>query len=235
MAKLESLIQNQLKTMPDSPEKTAYQSEATTFTQSTRNNWIVRTKSYEQVAPLQAKLIQDSVSPSEKQAIVEKILETDKANANLLVQSAYYSAMDEQWEQALDQTKRLLKTPGRESAPRLAGGLLEPLILNKLGRPDDAKTSLEAFQKRIEDPWYKEISACLLDLTKEKSLAEKAGQQPAFLVTGHTALGLWAEGNDLTKQALRYYKEALGSYRDDRIEYHFARERIERLQKTNAK
>jgi len=235
MAKLENLIENQLATMSDSPEKTAYQSEATMFTQSTRNNWIVRTKSYEQVAPLEAKLIQDSVSPSEKQAIVEKILKTDKTNANWLVQSAYYSAMDEQWEQALNQTKRLLKSPGRESAPRLAGGLLEPLILNKLGRADEAKTSLESFQKRIEDPWYREISACLLDLSKETSLAEKAGQQPAFLVTGHTALGFWAEGNDQAKQALRYYKEALGSYRDDRIEYQFAGERIKRLQEADTK
>jgi len=49
-------------------------------------------------------------------------------------------------------------------------------------------------------------------------------------VTGHAALGLWAEGSDQTKQALRHYKEALGSYHDDRIEYQFAKERIKRLQ-----
>jgi hypothetical protein len=36
------------------------------------------------------------------------------------------------------------------------------------------------------------------------------------------------------KQALRHHKEALGSYRDDRIEYQFAKERIKRLQATIA-
>ncbi len=232
MARLEDLFKAQLETMPESPEKTAYRSEAAAFSQSIRNNWIVKAKSQKDLAPLQTKLIQDSVSSSEKQAILGKIRETDKNNVNWLVQSAYYNAMDEKWEQALAQTRQLLKSPGRESASRLAGGLLEPLILNRLGRADEAKTSLETFQNRIEDPWYREISACLLDLTKETSLAEKAGQQPAYLLTGHTALGLWMEGKNDTKQALRHYKEALGSYRDDRMEYQFAGERIKKLQET---
>ncbi len=165
---------------------------------------------------------------------MEKLLATDQTNADWLLQSAYYYAMDENWDQALTQTRQLLKKPGRESAPRLAGGLLEPLLLNRLGRTDDAKSSLESFQKRIQDPWYKEISACLLDLAKETSLTEKAGQQPAYLLTGHAALGLWAEGRDDVKQALRHYKEALGSYRDDRIEYQFAGERIKKLQEVTA-
>ena len=92
------------------------------------------------------------------------------------------------------------------------------------------KNRPEAFHNRIQDSWYRVISACLLDRIKEKSLAEKAGEQPAYLVTGHVALGLWAEGSDQKKQALRHYKKALGSYRDDRIEYQFAKERIKRLQ-----
>jgi len=128
----------------------------------------------------------------------------------------------------------LINRPGRESPGRLAGGLLEPLNLNRLGHPEEAKTRLEDFHNRIQDPWYRVISACLLDRIKEKSLAEKAGKQLAYLVTGHTALGLWAEGSDQTKQALRHYKKALGSYRDDRIEYQFAKERIKRLQARTA-
>ena len=43
------------------------------------------------------------------------------------------------------------------------------------------------------------------------------------------ALGLWAKRSYEAKKALRHYKEALGSYRDERIEYH-AGERIKRLQ-----
>jgi len=50
------------------------------------------------------------------------------------------------------------------------------------------KNRLEAFHNQIQDPWYQVISACLLDRIKEKSLAEKAGEQPSYLVTGHAAL-----------------------------------------------
>jgi len=101
-------------------------------------------------------------------------------------------------------------------------------------READLKNRPKAFHNQIQDPWYRVISACLLGRIKEKLLAEKAGEQPAHLVTGHTALGLWSEGSDQTKQALRHYKEALGSYRDDRIEYQFSKERIKRLQTTTA-
>ena len=230
MAKLEDLYKNRWETMPDSPEKNAYQSNVKAFLETARTNWLIKAKSKEDLAPLQAKLIQDSVNPPEKQTILKKLLATDQNNANWLLQSAYYYAMDENWEEALTQIIQLLKRRGRESAPRLAGGLLEPLILNKLGRAVEAKARLVAFQERTQDPWYKEITACLLDLTKETSLTEKASQQPAYLLTGHAALGLWAEGRDDAEQALRHYKEALGSYRDDRIEYHFAGERIGKLQ-----
>ena len=84
--------------------------------------------------------------------------------------------MDDAWEPALAHARQFIKKPGRESPGRLAGGLLEPLILNRLGRPEEAQTRLEAFHNRIQDPWYRVISACLLDRIKEKSLAEKTGE-----------------------------------------------------------
>ncbi|MEA3232810.1 MAG: hypothetical protein U9Q05_13730, partial [Thermodesulfobacteriota bacterium] len=234
MSRLENIFQSHLTAMANSAEKTAYRTHVDTFAQSARQKWAANVKDYDQLAPMRVKLIQDSVNPAEKRTIVEKMLATDKNNTSLLVQLAYYNAMDDAWEPALTHARQFIKKPGRESPGRLAGGLLEPLILNRLGRPEEAKTRLEAFHNRIQDPWYRVISACLLDRIKKKSLAEKAGEQPAYLVTGHAALGLWAEGSDQTKQALRHYKEALGSYRDDRIEYQFAKERIKRVQATIA-
>ena len=230
MAKLEELVNIQLKSMPDSTEKNDYSNQARAFTQSVRNNWIVKAKTFKEMAPLESKLDLGSVSPLEKQRILATLLENDKTNADWLLQSAYYQAMTENWKAALEQIRALLKTPGRESAPRLAGGLFEPLLLFKLGRSEEAKIRLEYFQKSIQNHWYREISDCLLEQSKETGLAEKAGQDPAYLVTGHTALGLWAEGNNQTDKALRHYKEALGSYRNDRIEYLFAGERIKKLQ-----
>ena len=49
------------------------------------------------------------------------------------------------------------------------------------------------------------------------------------MLTGHTALGLWAEGRDDVPGAIRHYREALGSYMDYRIEYDFALARVKHL------
>ena len=45
----------------------------------------------------------------------------------------------------------------------------------------------------------------------------------------HCALGFWAEGAGENKKALKHYKEALGSYMDDWLEYEFTMERIKKL------
>ena len=230
MSRLEHIFQAHSDGMADSAEKTAYMSTVETFVQSVREKWTAKVQNYNDLEPTRLKLFQDSVSPVEKLTIIEKLLKTDENNNNLLVQLAYYSAMDGAWEQALEYTKRFIRKPSRESSSRLAGGLLEPLLLNRLGRPEEAGTRLEDFYSRTQDPWYRNISACLLGQLEEQLLTEKADEQPAYLVTGLVALGLWEEGRDQTKQALQHYREALGSYRDDRIEYQFAAERIKRLQ-----
>lgn len=59
----------------------------------------------------------------------------------------------------------------------------------------------------------------------------QAGESPETLLTGHTALGLWAEGRGDATDAIRHYREALGSYMDYRIEYDFAMARMKRLRK----
>ncbi|NOQ19221.1 MAG: hypothetical protein GQ571_04535 [Desulfobacterales bacterium] len=68
-----------------------------------------------------------------------------------------------------------------------------------------------------------------MDERTEQSLIEKAGESPGHIITAHTALGFWAEGSGDKKKAIRHYKEALGSYMDERIEYEFAIERIKKL------
>jgi S1-C subfamily serine protease len=230
MAELENIFQGHIESMADSAEKAAYQGTVAAYTKSVREKWSGKAQNYRQQAPMRLKLRHDSVSPAEKLTILGKMLETDRNNKNLLVQSAYYSGMAGGWEKALEHTRQIVEKPGRESSSRLAGGLLESMILNRLGRLEEAKNSLDDFYNRIQDPWYRDISACLLGRQEETSLTEKAGEEPAYLVTGYTALGLWNEGKEDVKQSLRYYKEALGSYRDDRIEYQFAKERIKGLQ-----
>ena len=60
---------------------------------------------------------------------------------------------------------------------------------------------------------------------------EMAGESPENLLTWHAALGFWAEGSGETNKAMKHYREALGTYMDNLIEYDFARERIKRLRR----
>jgi uncharacterized radical SAM superfamily Fe-S cluster-containing enzyme len=57
----------------------------------------------------------------------------------------------------------------------------------------------------------------------------KAGESPEYVLTSHVAMGFWAEGSRDKNKAMDHYREALGSYMDDMIEYAFAVERIKRL------
>jgi len=122
-----------------------------------------------------------------------------------------------------------LKIEGRESAGRLNLGLLQPEIFYNIGHEEKAKAKLEEYKQRTKDPWYRAIGECLMDERTEQSLIEKAGESPGHIITAHTALGFWAEGSGDKKKAIRHYKEALGSYMDERIEYEFAIERIKKL------
>jgi hypothetical protein len=137
--------------------------------------------------------------------------------------------MEDDWDSALEYTNRFLSLDGRENAGRLQVGLMQAEILHSLGRKEDARAKLENFLNNTEDAWYRSIAECLLDQEKEKTLAQKAGESPEYLITGHTALAFWAEGNGDKGKAIDHYREALGSYMDDMIEYVFAVERIKRL------
>ncbi|MBC2712790.1 MAG: hypothetical protein HGJ94_17905 [Desulfosarcina sp.] len=111
-------------------------------------------------------------------------------------------------------------------------GLLEPEILNRQGETAQAHDRLKAFHERIADPWYRALSGCLLDPELQVAVTAKAGDSPENLLTGHTALGLWAEGSGDVAGAIRHYREALMSYMDHRIEYDFALGRMKRLRQT---
>ena len=181
------------------------------------------------LASLQAQLGQDSLAPEAKRALLEQILKIDPADGDLLVEMVFYGAMEEDWASALEYAHKFLSLDGRENAGRLQVGLLTAEILLNMGRKEEALAELENFLHNTEDAWYRSIAQCLLGRETEKSLAEKAGESPEYVLTGRIALAFWAEGSGDKNKAIDHYREALGSYMDDMIEYVFAVERIKRL------
>lgn len=164
-----------------------------------------------------------------RRKILEEMRAQDGQNGEVLAGLAFYSAMDEDWEPALTYSRDFLSRAGRESASRLSIGLLEAEILLWMGRTEEVHLILKAFHERTRDPWYRALAAYLLKEQPIGSLTLGSGQNPENLVTAHTALGFWSESLAKPEAAKRHYKEALGSYLDNWLEYELARERLKRL------
>ncbi len=229
LAQLEKIQQQNFASIEDPETRRQYQSQLNQFAQAFQKSRPELAERQALLAPLQAKLGQDSLAPKTKRALLEQVLNIDPANGDLLVKMVFYCAMEDDWDSALEYAHRFLSLDGRENAGRLQVGLLKAEILYNLGRKEEALAELETFLVNTRDAWYRSIAECLLDQEKEKILAQKAGESPEYLVTGHIALAFWAEGSGDKDKAIDHYREALGSYMDDMIEYVFAVERIKKL------
>jgi len=229
ISKLEQVQRQRLASLRKKTKRIEYQAVINRFSQTIKKEYTIKKEQLEKLAPLVAKLKVNSIIPADKREILKEIMEIVKINEAILVGLAYYSAMDEEWDLALKYARAFLQVEGRENAGRLSLGLLEPCILNKIGRKDEAIERLKVFSGQIKNQWYRHIARSLLGEETEESIVQKAGERPEYLITAHCALGFWAEGAGENKKALKHYKEALGSYMDDWLEYVFTMERIKKL------
>ena len=60
-------------------------------------------------------------------------------------------------------------------------------------------------------------------------MRRSAAESPECVLTARTALGFWAEASGDQNSAVLHYREALGSYMDEMLEYEFAVRRIQSL------
>ena len=231
LARLEMVHKQRISSLRNKAEIEHYKAEMESFAQKIQKVYTTKEERQTSFSSLMAGLKQESVSLEEKRGILEQILERNYLTGVALVGLVYYSAMDEAWDQALGYARTFLDIDGRENADRLSVGLMEAEIIYNMGEKVKARAGLEDYYRRTEDPWYRAITEYLLGERTEQSLTEEAGESPENLITAHTALGFWAEGSGDRKKALKHYKEALGSYMDNRIEYEFIRERIKRLKR----
>ncbi|MBT8357322.1 MAG: trypsin-like peptidase domain-containing protein, partial [Deltaproteobacteria bacterium] len=229
ISKLEQVQRKRLASLRKKAKRVEYQAGIKRFSQTIKKDHAIKKERLEKLAPLIAKLKLNSITPGDKQEILEEIMEIVKINEAVLVGLAYYSAMNEEWDLALKYARAFLEVEGRENVGRLSIGLLEPCILNKIGRTDEAIERLKVFSGQIKNQWYRHITRCLLGEETEQSIVQRAGESPEYLIAAHFTLGFWAEGSGENKKALKHYKEALGSYMDDWLEYEFTIERIKKL------
>jgi hypothetical protein len=110
--------------------------------------------------------------------------------------------------------------------------LLEAGILHYQGQQEAANERLADYARHTQDPWFLALCEYLRGQQTEDALRQQAGDSPENTLTGFTAAGFWAEGSKDKKNAMRFYREALGSLLDNWIEYDFVRERVKRLKRS---
>lgn len=229
LAQLHEVQKKRMASLGDETERADYQAEMQNFAQKSLEIYKEKGERHAKLAPLISRVEHPSLVPIEKLKLLKEIAENDYRRGEVLVGLTYYSAMEEAWNESLDYIKAFLQIEGRESADRLSVALLEPGILSNMGKKAEAKARLKDFLDNTQDPWYRAISEHMLGKRTEQSLMELAGDRPANILTAHVSLGFWAEESGKAKKAIGHYKEALGSYLDDRMEYAFALERTKKL------
>jgi serine/threonine protein kinase/tetratricopeptide (TPR) repeat protein len=230
-AKLDQIQNQRLASYKDKDRYTAYQGEMDAFRKTIQAVNLAR-KGVQNTSDLLWRQYHTEIAtPEDKRRNLEKILEIDSTDVPARLMLIVHCAMDEMWPQALEHTRIFLGKKARENANRLGAGLLEPLILQKLGQKDAARESLNHYYNSIRDPWYRAISRCLLGEQTEESLMEKARENSEYLLTGNVALGLWDEGSGEKEKAIGHYKEAMASSLENWLEYDLAKHRMGTLKR----
>jgi S1-C subfamily serine protease len=231
LARWEAAEKKRWAGLPDERAKQACRTETEAFLKQVRQAQAIRYERLARQAPLLAELEQDSLPPSKRKHILENLLTDDPDHVAWLPQLAFACAMEEDWEGSLAAASAFLDHRGWHNAGRWQMALLSPGILHMMGKNQDAAARLTSFVRdKQTDPWYRSIGETLLGEKTEADLIVGIRESRCDALTAYTAMGFWAEGDNQTEKAVKYYREALGSYLDHRPEYGFARERLRLLQ-----
>ena len=232
MAWFENIRKQKTEITENTDSVVDYDIEVKAFHQQARENHDRKQERRDKLAVLVQKFGLPSVNLQEKRTILEQLLNENYKKGDVLTSLVFLNAMDNSWEDAHKYAQVFLSMKGRENADRLAVGLFVPQVFHIMGQNDKAKASLQNFFAQTRDEWYKTISKCLLEELPVQTLTMEAAESPEKLLTAHAALAFWAEGSGNSQSAAKHYREALGSYMDDRIEYEFALVRFKRLKES---
>ncbi|MGD2098915.1 MAG: trypsin-like peptidase domain-containing protein, partial [Desulfobacterales bacterium] len=230
-AKLDQLQKRRRNALKTKAQWKTYNQDIEAFNKKVKEKLEKEAQLKAELPQLMAKFIDESVAIKEKRDVLIKLSEIYPDNRKVFVALAFYSAADGDWTKALEYIDTFLDSGGRQNGDRMSLGILQAGILNIQGKADEARASLEAFAAHIMDPWYLTISDYLLGNQTERALLEQAGESPEYLLTAHSAVGLWAEGSGNKQMAIKHYREALGSFLDTWLEYDFAKERLKLLKR----
>ncbi len=230
-SQLERLRKQQRTALINQNQLAEHAARGDAFERAAQENVGIRKARQQELAPLWAKLSSGEVPLDDKRGTLEKILELDPENRLLIGMLSFADAAAGAFPKAFDRIRTFLGAGSRPNAMRLSLGLLEAGALRHMGREEEARACLLDFNRRTRDPWFAAVGDYLLGQVTEEELRRLAEDIPERVITGFTAAGFWAEGSKDPKTAMRFYRDALGSFLDHWVEYDFVRERIKQLRR----
>lgn len=230
-SQLERIRKQQRTALVDEGRLAEHAARGEAFDRAALQELEVRKTRQKETAPLWAEFSSGELTLDDKRATLQKILDLDPENRLLLGMLGFADAAAGAFPEAIDRIRRFLSAGSRPNAMRLSLGLLEAGVLRHLGREEEAKACLQDFNRRTRDPWFAAVGDYLLGQATEADLRRQAEEIPERVITGFAAAGFWAEGSGDPKTAMRFYRDALGSFLDHWVEYDFVRERIKHLRR----
>jgi hypothetical protein len=205
---------------------------AAPFEDRLRESLAARKARRAELGPLWAGLAAGDMPIAGRREVLQRIAELDPENMALLGILAYLSAAAGDFPTALDQLRTYLSAEGRITAMRLSLGLLEAGLLHHQGAANESRERLDAYTQRTRDPGFLAIADYLGGRSTEDALRRQLGDSPEYALAAFAAAGFRAEGSKDKKNAMRFYREALGTFLDNWIEYDFVRERVKHLKRS---
>jgi hypothetical protein len=140
----------------------------------------IKRKRLEALVPLWARLADGTISLEEKQRILKEAFEYDPENRMIPGTLAYYAAALESWPDAIGFLKGFPIEEGRPNALWMRLSLLEAQMLHHQGLASEADEALNDACRRIRDPWFLAICACLQGRQTEEALGSFLTDWPEY-------------------------------------------------------
>jgi tetratricopeptide (TPR) repeat protein len=230
-ARLEEMRKQRRAALQAPDQWAAYTAHTLQFDRRVKESLDGRKKRQEALAPLWALLADNDADAEDKAAALVRLVELDPENRAIRGILAYAAAGADAFPEALEHLRAYLAVEGRQTGMRMGLGLLEAGILRHQGDEAAAGECLARYAREIRDPWFLAVCDYLGGRLSEDALRRQAGDGPENVLTAFSAAGFWAEGAKDKKSAIRFYREALGSFLDHWVEYEFVRERVKRLKR----
>jgi hypothetical protein len=231
MARLED-VQKERRSDLTRRQLKAYNQDIDRFEERVRQERGNRAIRRDEQSELLVKLSKTGAALSERRQVMEEILALDPGNRYLRAMVAYVAAAGDDWGEAREHIQAFLRPSGRENAVQLGLRLLSAGVARHQGAGQEAREMLVEFVRDTRNPWYVSIAEYLSGRISAEALQRQAEKSPEQLVSAYAMMGFWAEAQKEKPAAVRYYKQALGSFMDDWLEYDFANARLRRLRQS---